>query len=778
MPSGTSSQANIWDSKGPYTWPGNNLELWGNVTYDGAGSLTYTWTFGAGEGSATGTVANSENIAAYHTYNNTGSYVARLTVTDGTETDTDTVYIDVVPASLDVRVNLAIQKGLKYLYLNKISTTVNGEPAYTWNGSYYVGAPLAVLAFENHGHLGKNDKSGDIYADVVDKGLNYIVYYMRPMSAAVNPPYDSDINGNGLKIYYYNDTNYLYVGGIATMAIAGSASPLEVIGPEGYGAVAGMTYKQLLEDMVDYLAYAQNDSGSYAGGWRYYRNYGSSDNSVGQWPLLGLAEAEKDPWGITAPEWVKTRLVSWINYSQGANGGFGYTAANSYANIAKTGAGIAMIAYAGSGGSIPNAINFVDNYWNVDGGGYLNHYHLGYHYATYAVKKGMEYADLSLVGAHDWQEEYNQWYVDNQYANGSWPNGYWITTGYGTTLPCSFGLLVLAPLEACKPLADAGDDQEVSEGDSVVLDGSASSHTCPNDYSIVSFEWDFDYNGVDFDVDGAGETSVVPGYDLPDGVESMNFTVALRVTDNVGKISTDTLIVTVSNGNVAPVADAGGPYLGGVGENITLNGLGSYDDNAIDGANPIENSTTSTGYDEIVLYQWDIDGDGLYGIEDTPADPEGAEPVVNFGEFMGTKIIGLKVTDSFGRSSAQSTELTTVAVSDLYPLDYELVSNRYNRYTRQFTVTWRVYIRNDGNGAASNVTATLTPGSIPAGVTVNDDSVMWSGTVDPGEIQLSDDSFSYTYPRGGADIDLTVITWDIEFQDQAGIHHVIRSIPQ
>jgi len=391
----------------------------------------------------------------------------------------------------------------------------------------------------------------------------------------------------------------------------------------------------------------------------------------------------------------------------------------------------------------------------------------------------MEYADLSLVGGHDWQAEYDQWLVDHQQASGSWPASVRIDAA---NLRTAFGLLVLAPLEVCKPLANAGGDQEVAVGDPVNLDGSASTHSCPDDHNIIAYEWDFDYDGVNFDVDGSGETATnSAGYAITNGGDTQDYTVALRVTDDQGKVSLDTLIVTVTNGNVAPVADAGGPYLGGVGEDITLNGLGSYDENSAGGANPIANPATPSGFDEIVSYQWDIDGDGLYGTDDTPADPEGPQPVVNFGSFIGTKTIGLKATDSFGRSSAQSTQLTTVAVSDLYPLSYELVSNVYNRYTRMFTVTWRVNIRNDGNGAAYDALATLTPDSIPAGVTINDDSVAWTvpdATIDPGETQLSDDSFSYTYPRGGAGLDLTVITWDIEFTDALGVRHVVRNIPQ
>ena len=783
MPSGISGPVDSWDS-GPYTWPANTLELWGNVVYDGADTLTYTWDFGAGEGSTSGTVGDRNNIATSHAYPN-GSFIATLTVTDGTETDSDTVSIDVVPQSLGVEKNLTIQKALRYQYQTRVSTTVNGEQGYYWHGqtSSITDAALAVLAFENHGHLGNNDADEDIYAETVQGGLNYMFAYGGCTPASATDP-DSDINGNGEKCYLY--TTNLYELGINTMAVAGSASPSETVGPAGSAAIAGKTYQELLEDMVDYIAYAQEYRTYYSGygGWRYGANYGSSDNSVTQWPVLALGEAERAPWNINAPAFVKTRMASWLDSSsQASDGGFGYTN-QSYRNVAKTGAGIAGLAYAGltdvpwyGGTKLSKAIDFIDTYWNTYTGGWLYHYHMGYHYATYAVKKGMEFADQPLVGARDWQEEYDQWYVDHQYASGSWPNGYWIGNAYTNA---AFGLLVLAPLEICKPIADAGVDQEASEGDTVVLDGTGSTMSSPGCANIVSYEWDCEYDGVTFSVDDTGAVGQCV-YAINNGTDTQDFTAALRVTDDhsPAKTDIDTATITITNGNVAPVADPGGPYSGGVGTDITLDGSASSDINACD---------SSLGLpcldDFIASYQWDLDGDGLYGTEDSPAEPEGVSATVNFGTFIGTKTIGLKVTDSFGRSAAQSADVTTVALSDLFPASYELVSKTYNRRTRMWTVSWRMNIYNDGNAEATEVSAYWTADSIPVGVTVLDDTVSWTDpddVIDPGETQLSGDadpSFSYSYSRYSNPPDLTQITWDIEFTDALGTRHVVRGILQ
>jgi len=781
MPSGITDPDNSWDSE-PYTWPGNTLELWGNVQYDGTGTLTYTWDFGAGQGTVSGTVTSRYNISVTHAYPN-GSFIATLTVTDGTETDTDTVFIDVVPQTLEVETNLAIQKALKYQYLTRVSTTVNGQQAYYWNGkgNSVTDAALAVLAFENHGHLATNDTDEDIYAETVKGGLNFIFSYGVCTNASSTEP-DSDINNNQQKCYLYSYN--LYDIGITTMAVAGSASPNEVVGPEGSAAISGKTYKELLEDLVDYIAWAQNDSGSGYGGWRYTPNRSDADNSVTQWPVLALGEAAKQPWNINAPPFVKTRMASWLDgSSQRSDGGFGYTYANNYPNVAKTGAGIAGLAYAGltdiswnGGTKLSKAIDYLNTYWNTNQGGWLNHYNIGYHYAMYAVKKGMEFADQPLVGTHDWLGEYEQWYVDHQYANGSWPNGYWINDSETNT---AFGLLVLAPIDICKPHAVSGGAQEAMEGAVVVLDGSDSfMEHCTAEHDIVKYEWDCDYDGVNFTVDSTGPVAQCT-YTITNGTDTQLFTAALRVTDDQDKVDTDTATITITNGNVAPVADTGGPYSGGVGTDITLDGSGSYDVNACDSA-----LGPPCLDDFIASYQWDLDGDGLFGSEDNPPEPEGETVTVNFGNFIGTKTVGLKVTDSFGKSAEQSTELTTVALSDLYPVSYELVSKTYNRRTRMWTVTWRMNIINDGQAAASEVSAEWTPGSIPVGVTAIDPTVSWTdpdNVIEAGEIQISGDAdptFSYTYSRYINPPDLTQITWDISFTDSLGQRHVVRGIRQ
>ena len=87
----------------------------------------------------------------------------------------------------------------------------------------------------------------------------------------------------------------------------------------------------------------------------------------------------------------------------------------------------------------------------------------------------------------------------------------------------------------------------------VTFDGSISSHTLDN-FEIVLFEWDFDFNGTDFDVDATGP---VTDRRFP---EAGVFTVALRVTDNNNPARTDIIEMTIEIGVVPDVPDPIRPF--------------------------------------------------------------------------------------------------------------------------------------------------------------------------------------------------------------------------
>ena len=105
-----------------------------------------------------------------------------------------------------------------------------------------------------------------------------------------------------------------------------------------------------------------------------------------------------------------------------------------------------------------------------------------------------------------------------------------------------------------KPVASSGGPYSVVEGSSVVLDASASNDV---DGAVVSFEWDYDYDGITFDVDGTGITTVFDAT-LLDGPSSRN--IAVRVTDDDGDTHIAITFVNVTNAAPTAVDDSGAGY--------------------------------------------------------------------------------------------------------------------------------------------------------------------------------------------------------------------------
>ena len=128
------------------------------------------------------------------------------------------------------------------------------------------------------------------------------------------------------------------------------------------------------------------------------------------------------------------------------------------------------------------------------------------------------------------------------------------------------------------PVADAGDDQDVDEGSTVTLDGSASYDP---DGEIASYLWT-QTGGTEVtlsDPDVAQPTFTAPEVDA--GGAALIF--ELTVTDSEELDDSDTCTVTVLNTEQPPVADAGADQNVVEGTIVTLDGSASSDpDNDIE----------------------------------------------------------------------------------------------------------------------------------------------------------------------------------------------------
>jgi PKD repeat protein len=229
------------------------------------------------------------------------------------------------------------------------------------------------------------------------------------------------------------------------------------------------------------------------------------------------------------------------------------------------------------------------------------------------------------------------------------------------------------------PQAAPGGPYTVNEGNSVILDGSGSQDP---DGSIVSYEWDFDYAAGAFTVDAVGRTAAAVYSDGPSTI-----TVALRVTDNDGASHLATTQVQVEN--VAPTAEAGGPYVGQMGDLIGMAGTGT-DPSSIDQAG--------------LTYHWDF-GDGIQG--------DGAIVSHSYVQ-AGSYTVTLTVTDKDG---AQGNDTAVVQVNAVNQAPTAVISGPASGQVGEI-LSFDASASSDSDGSIISYAWDFGDGSTASGVSV------------------------------------------------------------
>ena len=364
----------------------------------------------------------------------------------------------------------AIDSGLAYLATTQNAATgAFGSGGVDYLNSYTGSALLAFLKEKPNWVTTANAAT---YQTVVDKGLNYLlsqaVLVPISMQTAGNP--DGDGNGVGVKFYPGGANNRdTYVTGIVLPAIASSGTPnaLVTVGPlagrtDGSGAGGAWTYRDVVQNTIDYFAYGQSDAstGIYRGGWRYSANQGSSDQSTTQWPVIAALFASE--MGVSMPGFVKTELNYWVNAIQQANGAAQYVPGYAYGEMNETGALLLMQDYLGrptSDATVQAALGYINTHWQEIANSYDGNF--GQPYAMWALYKGLEVTIgldnmTAITNLHtdpgdlnnpfaphgwNWWEDYCEWIVNNQLTNGSWA-GY--TTSWPTGLATPWYINILA----------------------------------------------------------------------------------------------------------------------------------------------------------------------------------------------------------------------------------------------------------------------------------------------------------------------------------------------
>ena len=216
------------------------------------------------------------------------------------------------------------------------------------------------------------------------------------------------------------------------------------------------------------------------------------------------------------------------------------------------------------------------------------------------------------------------------------------------------------------PVANAGTDLNVTEGDNVALDASLSSDA---DDGIATYQWT-QTNGIEVQL--SDPIVAAPSFSTPNiGPDGAALTFELTVTDRGGLKAQDTCIVNVCWENEPPTADAGSDQSADEGSLVSLDGSKSSDPD-----------------DGIALYQWKQTSGTPVTLSDATAIQPGFSAPTGESE-ADTLDFTLTVTDKGGLQHSDTCRVTLApGIYDTVPPTVEISSPRirwyyyFSRYNR------------------------------------------------------------------------------------------------
>jgi len=615
------------------------------VARGGTGAYTYDWDFnGDGTYDVTGLTSTNGDLQATYTFPEQPSsqlFTATVRVTNNGTTIAKTFRVKVYPAAGitdDIKANKAIEDGLWYLHkqLTATKTTVGGQPVAYLSDSddggdaTYGATGVGIQAFQNKGHKISGDPAVNPYVTDVLMMHNYLLSKLVDYDISAKPGAGSTPNvgiglPNGLVSGAFAYYNSLVVTALATSTVADRVVPTGL-------SHAGMTYSQLVQGLVNFLAYRQGDSGtSGAGLWDYSCRSTSKDGSMTHFVTTALEWSEKKM-SATIPTFVRTQLSANIGLIRNAgNGAFGYSDNSSWLNIGKTGGNMstyALLGYAPAGSDVMLSRKYIADNWTVTPvNGYPSG--VGHVYTMWAIMKGSRafdppiptYTTTNDATTYDWYQIFRAYLVANQQSDGHWNDisGGWMSSYPRIASAMCIEILELVFLTTPPVAVGRADATDVPSNSVVTLHHDESYHMDPN-LQLALFEWDCGAslgNGV---YDGAPDGT----YDL--ATTDINaaatfkvggpgtYHVRLRVTDNSlptpQTATDDSVVITVTNQNHAPVAVAVPPGQGFALADYILDLTdGSV---TLDGSASSDPDTADHG-DWIVSYQWAVPGGTLSG---------------------------------------------------------------------------------------------------------------------------------------------------------------------
>ncbi|MCA8959133.1 MAG: putative Ig domain-containing protein, partial [Planctomycetes bacterium] len=454
-------------------WSGVETLLWGSADNGDGTALGFSYAFTiepnpnvtvVTDGDSSGVITDDRFIHEAVTLTlaggSTSEFVAvTLTVDDGVgHVDSQLVELHLLSTAdpladepleaQRIDADIAIEEALRWLYLRQRADgswrgVVELDEA---QGEFPVAVTSAIVwAFGNQGHTPGLDPDESIYTEVVRSGVDFILEH-AVRGGFETPGADlyrgatasgvSDLNENCQSIAIDgasgNPQRYHYETALAIAALSSTGRPDDLVPP--VGEVAGMTYREVVADMVDWFGAVQATDW---GGWRYWAAFGGNDMSVSSWVYLAM-EAAENVFGVGVPDWLKQNAETFLNIAQTyafsvgipfgyqnavplACSGYGLSCENAFGT---TGGGLSGLALAASEGpfvvpgtildlgappvdGIANkraqALAFLGHHWDIDAipaqagqqGRYLAG-NLGNTYAMVSVARGLRLTAHSL----------------------------------------------------------------------------------------------------------------------------------------------------------------------------------------------------------------------------------------------------------------------------------------------------------------------------------------------------------------------------------------------
>ena len=198
------------------------------------------------------------------------------------------------------------------------------------------------------------------------------------------------------------------------------------------------------------------------------------------------------------------------------------------------------------------------------------------------------------------------------------------------------------------PTAEANGPYTVNEGAALTMSSAGSSDP---DGSISSYAWDYNYDGVSFDVNATGAS---PSFSAAAIDGPTTRTIALRVTDNQGFTSViDTALVTISNVNPTATLSNGGAVNEGSPGSVSF-------------SSQFDPSTADSAF----RYAYDFDNNGTFDSGNGTYAGSGTSnfatvPAIYFADGPGTRVVRGRIIDKDGGFTDYT---TTITINNVAPI--------------------------------------------------------------------------------------------------------------